>query len=86
MLQMGLLGALIALAPTALYAPHLATTAAWGLSPLEDQQLAGLIMWIPAGGIYLAAAVGAARKALTPPRPIGAEPLTARALARPVID
>jgi putative membrane protein len=86
MLQMGLLGALIALAPTALYAPHLATTAAWGLSPLEDQQLAGLIMWIPAGGIYLAAAVGAARKALTPPRPTGAEPLTARALARPVID
>jgi cytochrome c oxidase assembly factor CtaG len=27
----------------------------WGLRPLEDQQLAGLIMWIPMGAIYLIA-------------------------------
>jgi len=32
--------------------------AAWGLGPLEDQQLAGLIMWIPGGLAYLAAALG----------------------------
>lgn len=31
-------------APRALYAFHLSITAAWGLAPLEDQQLAGLIM------------------------------------------
>ncbi len=62
--QMGLLGALITLAPRALYAPHLATTQAWGLSPLQDQQLAGLIMWIPAGGVYLAAAIAAGRSGL----------------------
>jgi putative membrane protein len=27
---------------------------AWGLTPLEDQQIGGLIMWIPAGLVYLA--------------------------------
>ena len=35
---------------------YTASTAAWGLSPLQDQQLAGLIMWIPAGAVYLIAA------------------------------
>jgi putative membrane protein len=57
MVQMGLLGALITFAATPLYAPHLPTTAPWGLSPLEDQQLAGLIMWAPAAALYLAAAL-----------------------------
>ena len=57
MVQMGLLGALLTFAAAPLYAPHFATTAAWGLSPLEDQQLAGLIMWAPAAGLYLAAAL-----------------------------
>ena len=40
-----------------LYAPHFLTTAPWGFRPLEDQQLAGLIMWVPAAGLYLAAAL-----------------------------
>jgi len=53
--QMGLLGTLITFAAEPLYAPHFTTTAAWGLSPLEDQQLAGLIMWVPAMLPYLAA-------------------------------
>ena len=57
MVQMGLLGALITFAGVPLYAPHFATTQAWGLSPLEDQQLAGLIMWVSGAGIYLAAAL-----------------------------
>jgi cytochrome c oxidase assembly factor CtaG len=26
-----------------------------GLSPLEDQQLAGVIMWVPAGTVYAGA-------------------------------
>lgn len=55
--QMGLLGALITFAGAPLYAPHLASTVAWGFSPLEDQQLAGLIMWIPSAGLYLGAAL-----------------------------
>lgn len=57
MVQMGLLGALITFASAPLYAPHLLTTAAWGLSPLDDQQLAGLIMWVPAAALYLLAAL-----------------------------
>lgn len=53
----GGLGALLTFASTVLYA-YGPTTRAWGLSPLEDQQLAGLIMWIPAGSIYVLFAVG----------------------------
>lgn len=57
MVQMGVLGALIVFAGEPLYAPHFATTLAWGLSPLEDQQAGGLIMWAPAAGAYLAGAL-----------------------------
>ena len=56
-LQCTLLGALITMARHAWYFGHYATTAAWGLTPLEDQQLAGLVMWIPAGFVYLAALI-----------------------------
>lgn len=53
--QMGLLGALLVFSPFAVYAPHLHTTGAFGLTALSDQQLAGLIMWVPAILPYLAA-------------------------------
>lgn len=53
MVQMGVLGALLVFAGRALYAPHWLTTQGWGLSPLEDQQIAGLIMWAPASAVYL---------------------------------
>jgi putative membrane protein len=56
-LQMGLLGALLTFAPEPVFAPHLFTTEAWGLSSLEDQQLGGAIMWIVGSGIYLVAAL-----------------------------
>lgn len=55
--QMGLLGALLTFAGTPIYAWHLVTTQPWGLTPLEDQQLAGLIMWVPGAGVYLGAAL-----------------------------
>jgi putative membrane protein len=51
---MGLLGALITFAPRPLYPPHFATTYAWGIPPLADQQLGGVIMWIPAGVLMAA--------------------------------
>lgn len=54
-LQMGALGALLTLLPRAIFAPHFGTTEPWGLSPLQDQQLGGLIMWIPAGLLFTAA-------------------------------
>lgn len=55
--QMGMLGALLTFAGRPLYAAHALTTAPFGLSPLEDQQLAGLILWVPAAAPYVAAAV-----------------------------
>ncbi|RZJ08877.1 MAG: cytochrome c oxidase assembly protein [Rubrivivax sp.] len=54
---MGLLGALITFAAGPLYEPHFAATLAWGIAPLADQQLAGVVMWAPGSLGYLAAAV-----------------------------
>jgi cytochrome c oxidase assembly factor CtaG len=44
----GVLGALLTLSPRVWYPPY-ATHPGRALSPLEDQQLAGLLMWVPAG-------------------------------------
>ena len=63
--QMGFLGALITLAPRAVYAPHALTTAAWGLTPLEDQQLGGILMWVPGCLVFLAFALLALLPALS---------------------
>jgi cytochrome c oxidase assembly factor CtaG/cytochrome c2 len=54
-LQTGALGALLAFAPSLWYPAYAATTGPWGLTPLEDQQLGGLIMWIPGSIPYLIA-------------------------------
>jgi putative membrane protein len=51
----GLLGGLITLAPRPLYSVYVAHSAIWGLTALDDQQLAGLLMWLPLGLPYLAA-------------------------------
>lgn len=48
-MAMGLLGALLTFAPDPLYAAHATAPLLWGLSPLADQQLGGLLMWVPAG-------------------------------------
>ncbi|MDT7604479.1 MAG: putative rane protein, partial [Acidobacteriota bacterium] len=55
MVHSGLLGALITFAGTVWYPAYGGLTASWGLTPLEDQQLGGLIMWIPAGLVYIVA-------------------------------
>lgn len=65
MIQMGILGALITFAPAPLYSPHFLTTQPWGMSALEDQQLAGLIMWVPSAGIYLGVALAFALQLLS---------------------
>jgi putative membrane protein len=57
MLHTSLLGALMALAPRVLYIAQTQTASTWGLTPLEDQQLAGMIMWVPAGTVYAAVAM-----------------------------
>jgi len=56
-IQMGFLGALLVFSGQPLYLPHLTTTLAFGLDPLADQQLAGLIMWVPASLPYLGVAL-----------------------------
>ncbi|NML08005.1 cytochrome c oxidase assembly protein [Sphingomonas sp. G-3-2-10] len=72
MVQMGLLGGLLTFTTAPLYAPHWLTTSAWGLGPIEDQQLAGLIMWVPGAGLYLGAALFLANRWLTATRPAAA--------------
>ena len=57
MVAMGALGALLTFAHRAYYAPHWLTTSLWGLSPIEDQQIAGIVMWAPASLVYLIAAL-----------------------------
>lgn len=71
MVQMGALGALITFAGRPLYAPHWLTTQAWGLSPLEDQQIAGLIMWAPAALAYLLVALALLYRSMGTGKPIG---------------
>jgi putative membrane protein len=73
----GLLAALITMAPSPLYAWYHDRTAQWGLNPLEDQQLAGLIMWVPMGAVYLGACLALANRLLPLPdgRPAESVPL-----------
>ncbi|MCA0014885.1 cytochrome c oxidase assembly protein [Mesorhizobium sp. B292B1B] len=56
-LHTGLLGVLLLLSPKLWYPENAAGAAVWNLSPIEDQQLAGLVMWVPAGLIYGGAAL-----------------------------
>lgn len=58
MMHSGVLGALITFSSTAWYPGHTEGVALWGLTLLEDQQLAGLVMWIPASIVYLLTAAG----------------------------
>jgi putative membrane protein len=52
-LYTSVLGALLTFAPRAWYSSYTTTAPAWHLTALEDQQLGGLIMWIPAGTLLL---------------------------------
>jgi putative membrane protein len=52
-MQESLLGALLTFAPRPLYPVSLEDTAAYGLTPLEDQQWAALLMCVPASFVHL---------------------------------
>lgn len=56
-MQATVLGVLMTVSPVPWYADYIGRTELWGLTPLEDQQLAGLIMWMPACLSYLIAAL-----------------------------
>jgi len=55
--QSGFLGVLLTVSERLWTESQSANAGAWGLTPIEDQQLAGLIMWVPAGLLYTAAAL-----------------------------
>ncbi|HKU79916.1 MAG TPA: cytochrome c oxidase assembly protein [Rhodanobacteraceae bacterium] len=52
---MGMIGAVLTFAPAPLYGAYLHATQAYGLTPLDDQQLAGIIMWIPSNLVHAGA-------------------------------
>jgi putative membrane protein len=51
--QMSLFSALLFFSTRSWHAWHETTTLPWGLSPLEDQQLAALLMWVPGALVFL---------------------------------
>ncbi|MDG4882733.1 cytochrome c oxidase assembly protein [Mesorhizobium sp. WSM4884] len=53
----GLLGAILALSKNDIFVPRNSVASQWNLTGLEDQQLGGLIMWVGASAVYLAAAL-----------------------------
>lgn len=57
---------LMIFSPNVLYAVDPQAIAAWGLTPLEDQQLAGLMMWVPASLIFFSAAIWCFARYLSP--------------------
>ena len=75
MLACGALGALLTFAPVPWYDAYATPREEWVSSALEDQQLGGLVMWIPGGTVYAASALWLAGRALarrrTPPSPRG---------------
>jgi putative membrane protein len=66
----GVLGALLTLARRPLYASMDQGLAPWlGLTPLEDQQLGGLIMWVPGALVYVGMALWLMARWIGPERP-----------------
>ncbi len=59
-LHTGLLGVLLTVSPRLWYPRQALAAAEWSLTPLQDQQLAGLVMWVPAGLVYAVAALALA--------------------------
>jgi cytochrome c oxidase assembly factor CtaG len=51
------LGALLTFSRVLWYPAYAGTTGAWGLTPLEDQQLGGAIMWVPSGVVFIIVAL-----------------------------
>ncbi len=49
---MKLVGLLITFADTVLYPAYAVAPRVWGLAPISDQQIGGLLMWIPAAFVF----------------------------------
>lgn len=57
-IQGGLLGALLTFSPRVWYPIYTGRTVMHGLTPLQDQQLAGVLMWLPVGTLFTVLAAG----------------------------
>lgn len=79
MMHTGALGALLTFAPTAWYPAYGQAAGAFGLTPVEDQQLGGLIMWVPGGIAYVIAGLALVGRLLARPD------LTPASAARPAL-
>lgn len=53
MVHTTVLGALLTMSPMLWYQSYVATAPAYGFTAIEDQQLGGLVMWVPAGLVYV---------------------------------
>lgn len=66
------MGAVALLVTSAWYQPCVSAGGAMGLSPVEDQQLGGLVMWVPGATAYLIAGLVLVARLLARPTPIRA--------------
>lgn len=64
MVHTGMLGALMTFSPKLWYPWYAAHAGGAQPTPMEDQALAGLIMWVPGGVVYLGAALVLAARAI----------------------
>jgi|HigsolmetaGSP11D_1036233.scaffolds.fasta_scaffold02104_2 putative membrane protein len=71
-IQMSLLGALLTFASSPLFLSHLGTAFPWGLTPIEDQQLGGLVMWVPGGLVFTASSLAGLMALLMPREDVSA--------------
>jgi putative membrane protein len=53
-IPMSLVAVCIAYSGTVLYPAYAAAPRIWGITPLQDQMIGALIMWIPGGLFFLA--------------------------------
>jgi putative membrane protein len=54
-IPMSIVGAFITLVDGPLYPFYAEAPRVWGLTPLQDQQIGGLVMWVPGGLVFWAA-------------------------------
>jgi putative membrane protein len=57
-MQSGILGALMTFTSQPWYPYYAPLVISWGLTPLQDQQLAGLLMWLPGGAVFTLLTIG----------------------------
>jgi cytochrome c oxidase assembly factor CtaG len=68
--QNSALAAFLTFSDRVIYPSYGALPPMWGLSPLEDQAIAGVIMWVPGSLAFLLPVVWLVATTLTAPRPV----------------